>query len=433
MTRGDLATSVEAAAATDVAAVYRRHLSSGKVRLNEMMGGHVEVSSHGSRVVDAAGTELLNCGGAGVFLLGHCHSRIVSAVQAQVERLPLVTRVLLEPTQAAAAEALAQHAPQGLQRVYFGTSGADVVEAALKLARLNGKRTFIGVDGGFHGKTYGALSLAGNEIIRAPFAPLLANAETVRFGDIDALRTAIADADGAGCVVLEPIQGEGGVRIPPAGYLAAAAQACVEGGALLILDEIATGLGRTGLWWECEREGVVPDMILTGKPLGGGVVPVGAIIASDEAFAPFDRDPHIHSATFAGAAIAAAAARATLAVLDEDDVPSRARDLGGRLRSGLESALAGALDSGHIREIRGEGLLVGFECDSPQTAGEIEIEMMARRVIPNHCLNHHAVVRLTPPVCLTGDELDWLLTAVQESAAALLAKRHRRRRRGRNS
>jgi putrescine aminotransferase len=425
--------STDMASMTDVPALYRRHLSSGKARLNDMTGGHIEVSSRGSLVVDAAGTELLNCGGYGVFLLGHCHPHVVSAVQEQVGRLPLVTRVLLEPAQASAGQALAQLAPPGLERVYFGTSGADVVEAALKLARLNGKRRFIGVDGGFHGKTYGALSISGNEIVRAPFAPLLPNAETVPFGDIDALRAAVARAAGKGCVVLEPIQGEGGVRFPPSGYLQEAGRACAEHGALLIFDEIATGLGRTGLWWECERDGVVPDMILAGKPLSGGVVPVGAIVASDEVYEPFDRDPHIHSATFAGAAIAMAAARATLEVLEADDVPRHADELGRQLRSGLDDALAVALESGHVREIRSAGLLLGIECDTPQTAGELEIELMARRVIPNHCLNHHAVVRLTPPICLTNEEVDWLLDAAQQCATALVTKRRQRGRRGRSS
>jgi putrescine aminotransferase len=425
--------AVDAVEGMDVAATYRRHLSSGKVRLSKMTGGQVEVSSHGSLVIDATGTEFLDCGGYGVFLLGHCHPRVVSAVQEQAGRLPLVTRVMLEPTQAAAAEALAGIAPAGLDRVYFGTAGADVVEAALKLARLNGKRRFIGLGGGFHGKTYGALSVSGNEIVRAPFAPLLPSAETVPFDDVDALRTAVDRAAGEACVVVEPIQGEGGVLIPTPGYLAEVAKVCADGGALLVLDEIATGLGRTGLWWESEREGVVPDMILTGKPLSGGVVPVGAILASDEVYAPFDRDPHIHSATFAGAAIAMAAVRATVEVLGEEDVPGRARALGARLRDGLDEALAVGVDGSLVREVRGAGLLIGIECDSPQTAGELEIELMARKVIPNHCLNHHAVVRLTPPVCLTDEEVDWLLDATAESIKALADKRQVRKRQGRRS
>lgn len=413
---------------TDIAAVYRRHLSSGKARLGEMMGGHVETSSRGSLVLDASGHELLDCGGYGVFLLGHCHEQVVRAVQLQVEQLPLVTRVLLEPTQAEAAQRLARLAPTGLERVYFGTSGADVVEAALKLARLNGKRRLVGMEGGFHGKTFGALSASGNPVARDPFLPLLPDTDIVRFGDADALRVALARAPGECCVVVEPIQGEGGVRIPPRGYLADVAHACREHGALLIVDEIATGLGRTGVWWECERHGIVPDMLLLGKPLSGGVVPVAAIVATDAVFAPFDRDPHIHSATFAGAAIAMAAAHATLKVLEDDDVPARARRLGNAIKPRICDALAEGMDAGLVREVRGKGLLLAVELDSPQTAGELELELMARRVIPNHCLNHHAVVRLTPSAYTTVAEIEWLVDALASGVAEIVRRRQRRSR-----
>ncbi len=192
---------------------------------------------------------------------------------------------------------------------------------------------------------------------------------------------------------------------------------------LLIFDEIATGLGRTGLWWECAREAVVPDMILAGKPLSGGVVPVGAVIASDRAFAPFDRDPHIHSATFAGAGIAMAAAQATLEVLEQDDVPTRARELGARLRAGLAQALEGALEAGLVREIRGRGLLIGVELDSPQLAGEFELELLARGVIPDHSLNHHAVVRFTPSAYMSDGEAEWLLSAARGALSTVGARR----------
>jgi putrescine aminotransferase len=412
----------------DVAGIYARHLSSGKLRLGELMGGHVEVSSRGSLVIDAAGEQLLDCGGYGVFLLGHCHPRVVEAVREQAGRLPLATRTLLEPTQAAAAQALARLAPEGLQRVYFGTSGADVVEAALKLARLNGKRRLIGTVGGFHGKTFGALSVSGNPTVRAPFEPLLPDTELVPFGDAAALRSALAAAPGECCVLLEPIQSEGGVRTPPAGYLREVAQACAEHGAMLIFDEIATGLGRTGLWWECAREGVVPDLVLAGKPLSGGVVPVGAVVAREQAFAPFDRDPHIHSATFAGAGIAMAAAHATLEVLERDDVPTRARELGARIRDALGGALESALAYGLVREIRGRGLLLGVEFDTPQSAGEFELELLARRVIPNHSLNHHAVVRFTPSAYMSDGEVEWLAHAAREASSAIAFRRRRRRR-----
>lgn len=410
----------------DTATLYRRHLSSGKVRLTELLGNDVEISSRGSLVMTESGREMLNCGGYGVFLLGHCHPRVVEAVKRQVEQLPLVTRVLLEPTQAQAAQALARLTPEGLDRVYFGTSGADVVETAIKLARLNGRRHLIGVRGGFHGKTLGALSVCGNDVFRDPFAPLLPETETVPFGDAEALRAALAQRPEECCVLLEPILGEGGVELPPAGYLAAAAQASAQYNALLVVDEIASGLGRTGLLWECEREGVRPDMLLVGKALGGGIVPVGAVVTSDAAYAPFDRDPHIHSATFAGAPIAMAAVNATLAVIEEEEVPRVAEELGQQLREGLDEALSEGLESGLIRELRGRGLLIGIEFDSPKSAGEFEIELMSQRVIPNHCLNHHTVVRLTPPAFMSASQVDWLCDAARNACAAVSRQQQQR-------
>ena len=167
--------------------------------------------------------------------------------------------------------------------------------------------------------------------------------------------------------------------------------------------------------------------------MSGGVVPVAAMVAKEEAFAPFDRDPHIHSATFAGAGIAAVAAQATVEVLAEDDVPALASRLGEQLRSGLEEALQTLCTTGIVCDIRGRGLLIGIECETPQAAGELEMELIARRVIPNHCLNHHAVVRLTPPAYMSDSEIQWLLWGAREASAALVAQKERqtaKRRRG---
>jgi len=411
---------------SDVEATYRRHVSAGRARLAAVLGGQVEMEAHGCVVLDAKGEAYLSCGGYGTFLLGHGHPRVVAAVQEQAARRALATRLFLDPVHASAAEALAGLAPVGLDRVYFATSGADAVEAALKLARLHGKRRLICVEGGFHGKTFGALSVSGNATLREPFAPLLDDVVRVPFDDADALARAVAHAGEAACVVLEPILAEGGVQPPAPGYLAAVADACRAHGALLVLDEIATGLGRVGAWWACEQEGVIPDMLLVGKALGGGVVPVGAVLASAAAFAPFDRDPFIHSATFAGAPLVLAGVRATLEALVEEDVPPRAAQLGRRLVAELRVALASPLEAGLVQEVRGRGLLVGIELASPALAGEFEYELVRRRVIPNHCLNHHSTVRFTPPVGLDDEQIAWLLEAAASSGAALLARRRAR-------
>lgn len=410
----------------DVEGIYRRHLSSGRARVGAILGGQVEVSSRGCVITDATGDGYLDCGGYGVFLLGHGHPRVVAAVRDQVERHPLSSRLFLDPTQAAAAQALAGVAPPSLQRVYFGTSGAEVIEAAIKLARMHGKRRLVSAGGGFHGKSFGALSVSGNQTFRAPFAPLLPNVTTVPFGDADALEAAMSGFPGECCVVLEPVQAEGGVQIPPDGYLGRVSAACRAHDALLVLDEIATGLGRVGVWWASQAQGVVPDVMLVGKPLGGGVVPVGALLATEHAFAPFDRDPFIHSTTFSGSPLAMAAVSATIDALVEEDVPARAAALGARLLAGLRDALSPALRAGLVREVRGVGLLLGIELDAPASAGELELELVARKLIPNHCLNRHAVVRLTPPALMDDGEVDWLLDAARAGAGAVLRRRSRR-------
>jgi putrescine aminotransferase len=418
-------------ATLDVEGLYRRHLSTGRVRVASIIGGQVEMSSHGAIVVDARGEEYLDCGGYGVFLLGHGHPRVVSAVCEQVERHALSTRLFLDPTQAAAARALTGLTPPGLERVYFGTSGADVVEAAIKLARLHGIRRVVCTEGAFHGKSFGALSVSGNPTLRDPFDPLLPDVERVPFGDVGALGDALARVADRACVIVEPIQAEGGVRIPAKGYLRAVADICRARGALLIVDEIATGLGRTGAWWALEGEQASPDVLLAGKPLGGGVLPVGALIATDSAFAPLDRDPFLHSATFAGSPAVMAAVTATVEVLLEERIPERAAALGRHLMAELEDALAPATESGLLRELRGAGLLIGLELATPALAGELEIELVRRRVIPNHCMNRHSVVRYTPPATLDSAEARWLIEATAAAAQALLDRPKRRSGNGR--
>jgi putrescine aminotransferase len=420
--------SAAAAYELDVDGLYRRHVSAGRARLGAILGGQVEVASRGAIVTDAIGDEYLNCGGYGVFLLGHCHPVILDAVCRQAGGHPLTTRLFLDGSQALAAQALASVAPEGLDKVYFATSGADAVEAALKLARLHGKRRVVSAAGGFHGKTFGAISVSGNPTLREPFQPLVPGVTNVPFGDADAMAGVLAAAPGECCVIVEPIQAEGGVNMPPQGYLRAVADACREYDALLIIDEIATGLGRVGSWWACDQHDVVPDVMLVGKPLSGGIVPVSAIVATEEAFAPLDRDPFIHSTTFSASPIAMAAASATIDVLIKERVPERSAELGRTLLGGLSDALANAKSAGAVRDVRGVGLLIGIEWAAPELAGDFELELVKRRVIPNHCMNQHGVVRLTPPAILSDAEVAWVLTAVEESANAVTARRRDRRR-----
>jgi putrescine aminotransferase len=405
--------------ADQVAAGYRRHLSAGRAALGEMFGGDVEVSAEGAWVRTASGRELLNCGGYGVFITGARHPRVVAAVREQLDRNPVATRLLLEPQAALAAEALASVTPAGLDRVHFACGGAEAVEAAIKLARANGKRHLVSMVDGYHGKTMGALSATAKPVFQRPFEPLLPDVSHVPYGDAAALGAVLAARPGEACVLVEPVQGEAGVVIPPAGYLPAVAALCAEHGAFLVLDEIQTGLGRLGHWWGADRAGVVPDVLLSGKALGGGVVPVSAMVATEAAFAPFDRDPFIHTSTFSGAPLGMAAVQGAIAAIREDDLVARADRLGTWLLAELRRLCTDILGDA-VAEVRGVGLLIGIECAVEGLAGELLLELMEAGVLANHSLNSDRVLRLTPPAVLDERERRFLLDAVERAARALV-------------
>lgn len=401
--------------------LYDRHVSRGLARIAEQTGLPVEVRSAGSRVWDADGRDYLDCGGYGVFILGHRHPDVLRAVHEQLDRHPLATRAMLSPELAHASELLARKAPEGLEYVYFALSGSEAIEVAIKLARANGRRRLIAMEGGFHGKTMGALSVTSRPVFQRPFLPLLPDVSTVPFGDVAALGAALEGDPRKACVVVEPVQGEGGVRVPPPGYLRAVADACREAGALLVVDEVQTGLGRLGSWWGCASEGVIPDVLVVGKALGGGCVPVSAVVATEAVFTPLSRSPRLHSSTFSGAPLLMAAVRAALEVMERDDVVGRARSLGEQLRGEIE-ALAAEVGSGVVREVRGCGLLIGIELAHPAMAGAATAELLRQRVVASGTLSAENVLRLSPPATLTGEEVGWLLTALRAALRAAAAR-----------
>lgn len=395
---------------------YRRHLGVGRARLAKLMSLPEEYTAQGSHVWTTDGRKLLDCGGYGVFILGHCHPAVVHAVQRQLFRNPLATRLLVEPCLARASETLAGVVPQGLERVMFANSGAEAVEVALKLARANGRRSLVTMRGGYHGKTLGALSATPTRAYQEAFAPLF-GATVVRYGDAAALDSALA-ALPRSAVIVEPVQGEGGVNIPPPGYLARVREVCDAHGAMMIVDEIQTGLGRLGAWWGVSEEGVAPDILLTGKGLSGGVVPVAAAVAQPEAFEPFDQDPMLHSSTFAGSPLAMAAVEAALTAIQGEDVPERARTLGETLLPQVRDILLSHCPR-LVRQVRGRGLLLGIEFKDPRDVGLMTLELLDQGVISNHSLNDHNVLRLTPPSTLSRHDREWLLTATEIAACNL--------------
>lgn len=401
--------------AADVLTSYRKHLGRGRARLASLTGGVMEIASYGARVFDADGKEYVDCGGYGVFLLGHCHPRVVEAVTEQVRRHPLATRLLLEPVAAGAASALAEVTPPGLDYVHFVNSGAEATETAIKLARAHGLQRLISTTGGYHGKTTGALALTAKPFYQDPFRPLLP-AEHIPYGDAEALASALAAGPPA-CVVIEPVQGEGGVVLPPPGYLRDVQLLCVQYGAFFVLDEIQTGLGRLGSWWGADAEDVRPDILLVGKNLSGGVIPVAAAVATAEAYAHFDRDPYLHTSTFAGAPVAMAAARAAVQTIAEEGLVEQARLLGVDVIDRVRDALTLLGDA--VTEIRGRGLLIGIEMRDEYLAGELVLHLLEAGLLVNHSLNAHKVVRLTPPAVLTRSDLAQISTAFATAAAAI--------------
>jgi putrescine aminotransferase len=404
---------------------YRAYLNPPLARVMKVSGSPVEVRAQGCTIVDQNGKEYLDfAGGYGVFTLGHRHPRVLAAVREQLESLALSGRTMFSPPMGRLAKRLAEITPGDLQISFFANSGAEAIEGALKLARAATKRTkFVATHDAYHGKTFGALSVSGSEPYRAPFEPLL-EVQLVPYGDVDALAGAL---EGAAAFVVEPVQAEGGVNVPPAGYLSRARELCDAAGALLIADEVQTGLGRCGLTFACERDGVVPDVMVLAKGLSGGVVPIGAYVARLPVWnAAYGKAPLLHTSTFGGSPLACAAALAALDVVFDESLVENARLRGEQLLHGAR--LIAAEYPGVIREVRGLGLLVGVELTNEGYGGTLVPELLKRGVTAAWTLNRQRVIRLEPPLIVTAEEvvraLEALRGAVHAAAASLGSLEH---------
>jgi len=403
----------------EILGLYRAHLSKGRATLAELFGSHMEVESSGAWLTTSDGERFLNCGGYGVFIMGARHPIVIEAVERQLHTHPVATRILLEPTVARAAEALTAITPPGLDRVHFALSGAEAVETGLKLARANGRKRTVSMRGGYHGKTLGALSATAKEVYQAPFRPLIPDFLHLPFGDADALEQELAAHPGEVCVIIEPVQGEGGVILPPPGYLKRVEELVREYDGFLILDEVQTGMGRLGEWWGADAEGVTPDVLLAGKALGGGVVPVSAAIATRKAFRPFDKDPYIHTATFSGQPLLMAAVQGAVRAIQEERLVTRAMDLGARLLPAIAEIAYRNIPE-LVVDVRGRGLLIGLELVEAGLAGELLIELFNHGVVANHSMNGSSVVRFTPPAILTDRDVDFLLDSFDKATLDLV-------------
>ncbi len=395
---------------------YRKHLNPSLVALLEFMGLEAaEVSAEGCYVTASDGTRYLDClGGPGVFTLGHRPAAVIAAVKRQLDAMPLSSHILPDPLLAELAERLAELTPGDLQYSFICNSGAEAVEGALKLARGATRRPhFVAAQGAFHGKTWGALSASGRGTYRAPFEPLLPGFTHVPFGDTQALAAAVNEQTAA--VILEPIQCEAGIIIPPDGYLRAVREICDRAGALLILDEIQTGLGRTGKWLACDWEGVCPDILTLGKALGGGVMPIGAIVARPPVWEVFADNPYIHTSTFGGNPLACAAALAALEALQTEQVTEKCAARGERLLAGCRAL--GEAYPALITDVRGRGLLVAIQFADSDIGGLVIGGLLQSGLLAAFALNAPETLRLEPPAIITEAEVDRVLAALEEALA----------------
>ena len=396
---------------------YRSYINPPLARVMKLSGSPVEVSASGATITDHTGKTYLDfAGGYGVFTLGHRHPRVVAAVRDQLDRMALSGRTMFNPLMGRLAKRLAELTPGDLTFSFFANSGAEAVEGALKLARAaTGRPTFVTTGGAFHGKTFGALSVSGRDAFRTPFAPLLSDVRSVAFGDAAALRAAV-DA-GVAAVIVEPIQGEGGVNVPPDGYLREVRAICDDGGAVMIADEVQTGLGRCGARFACDREGVVPDVMTLAKGLSGGVMPIGAYVARPAVWnAAYAKAPLLHTSTFGGGELACAAALAALDVLVDDDLAERARVRGDQLLAGARAVMR--RHPAVIAAVRGAGLLVGVELRDEGYGGAIIPELLKRGVTAAWTLNAQRVIRLEPPLIVSAAEVDVALDAFEGAVGA---------------
>ena len=378
----------------------------------------IEWSGEGSLLRDLLGLEYIDClGGYGIFSAGVNHPKVVRAVTDQIQRMALNSQELLEPWRAALGKVLAAITPGELQNSFFINNGTDAIEGAIKLTRLFTRRsTFISTLGGFHGKSLGSLSLMGKASFREPFQSGLQDVRFVPYGDGDALEAEFRRCSSVGVqiagLVLEPIQGEAGGIVPPADYFPRARELCTRYGALLIADEIQTGMGRTGKLWGVDHWEVVPDIMCVGKSIGGGVMPLSAFISTAAIWEVMIPNPIIHSTTFGGNPLACAAGLAAIEVTLEEDLPGQAATKGDFLLREL-----GCLQQKYpavLQEAHGKGLLIGMEFPTQEIGWKVASGLFKRGVLVAGTYANARVIRVEPALGIPIELLKEMLNRLED-------------------
>ena len=392
----------------------------------------VEWEDEGEVFRDVYGTEFIDClGGFGIYACGHGNPEIKKTVRAQLDRYCLHSQELVDPLRGYLARLLALITPGDLQYSFFTNGGAEAIEMALKLARLaTGGKWYISTVNAFHGKSMGAISLGGKAAYREDYIPMIQQVQHVEYGNAAATEAAVKNLVAVGekvaAIIVEPIQGEGGVIIPPEGYLKELRRIADEYGCCLIFDEIQTGLGRTGTMWRCDHEGVTPDIMTYGKASSGGVVPITGIIARPWTYEKsgvgtgtsgkmFDNPWILGSPTFGGNPLACAAFISTIRFMLENDIPGEMAKKGEYYMKGLAK-----LQEKYptvLKDIRGAGLLICMEFPEAEVGYEVTKGLFARKVMTAGTLVNAKTVRIEPPATQSYETIDRVLTALDESIA----------------
>lgn len=369
--------------------------------------------SQGTKVWDANGKEYLDfISGIAVNNVGHTNPEVVEAIIEQAKQM-LHVNVFgksLVPIQVDLARALAKVTPPGLEKIFFTNSGTEAIEGAIKLARrVTGKHKIIAFEGAFHGRTCGSLSISYREVYRKPFEPLLPGVTFVPFNDLAAAEKAITPD--VGMVIVEPIQGEGGIHVPDDDFLPGLRSLCDQNGAFLVLDEIQTGFGRTGKFFACEHWNVIPDILVVAKALGGGM-PLGGFISKPEVMNILTDPPLSHMTTFGGHPVSCAAGLASLHIILRDQLVERSAKIGKELKSGL-------LDLKNkypvIVDVRGKGLMIGLEFSSPEITKKIVGHAQDSGLILSWSMYSGGTVRVAPPLNVLPEEIDKALTILENA------------------
>ena len=397
-------------------AKYEKYINPAQAKLFRFMGlASVEGHAQGWTITDSEGREFIDClGGYGMFALGHRHPKVVEAVEKELHAMPMCGKVLFNRPMGELAELLAEITPGDLQYSFFVNSGTEAVEGCLKVARLATKRSkFVAAENAFHGKTMGSLTATGRDLYREPFKPLLDCFTHVPYGNASALEAVVDEETAA--VILEPIQGEGGIIVPPVGYLKEAKAICEAKGALLIADEVQTGIGRTGTWFGVEHDGVKPDLMACAKALGGGVMPLGAIIGTPAAWQGLIEAPFLHTSTFGGNQMACAAGVATIKAIKEEDLLRRGAGTGAYFKAGLEQIQKEFPEV--IAEVRGKGMMLGVELTREGAGGMLMSLMIDKSIIVAYTLNNPKVIRIEPPLVMPKEVVDYVLENFRSAVA----------------